>query len=219
MRANVRLLAALVLVLVCGCEPRRPVAQPPASRLDAALAEREKKLAEAQRKLLDLLEREKESRSNRSLDTSRALEDIRRVRQALGRVVVTELDTSALRAYCRGDLDEAQELLERSERSRPGRAFPAYFLGAIALERGRRGRAIERVSAPRSGASRNAAAPASWLGWPSCGHREASHPPPNSASSSSGHVARWPTNWASAGRARLPSSGHSPRLCWPTRCC
>jgi len=147
MRVTVPLLAALGLVLVCGCEPRRPVAQPPASPLDAALAEREEKLAEAQRKLLDLLEREKESRSNRSLDTSRALDDIRRVRQALARVVVTELDTSALRAYCRGDLARAEEFFEQSERSRPGRAFPAYFLGAIALERGRVGRARESFRA------------------------------------------------------------------------
>lgn len=143
MRVKVQLLVALCVVLACGCEPRRPVRQAPTSRLDGALARREQELAEAQRKLVELLGREKQTTTSaaRPLDTSRALAEVRRLRKALARITLTEPDTSALRAYCHGKLAQAEDLFKQSERTRPGRAFPAYFLGVIALERGRPGQA------------------------------------------------------------------------------
>jgi len=127
----------LALLLAWACQPRHPQKPPPASRLDAALAEREKQLAAAQRSLLEAIQRQKPSADQRPLDTSRTLAEIRRVRKALARITLTEDDTSALRAYCRGNLAQAEDLLEESERARPGRAFPPYLLAAIALERGR----------------------------------------------------------------------------------
>ena len=142
MRMSARCAVVLCGLVVAACGPRRPAPRASRSGLDAALARREKELTGAQRRLAELLQRdERPGAAAQSLDTSRAVAEIRRVRQALARISLTESDRRALRAFCRGNLAEAQRLFQQSEKERPGRPFPAYFLGAVALERGRPGKA------------------------------------------------------------------------------
>ena len=135
------LLAVLPLAaaLLAACEgPQRPGRKPP-SRFESELSKREKALDSARAKLLEAARRADPHATDlpspvkelAGVEATKA--EIQKMRDAVAKLVVTDLDIEGLNAYCAGDAATAREKFRASDARQPGREFPLYFLAAQAL--------------------------------------------------------------------------------------
>ncbi|HUT33040.1 MAG TPA: hypothetical protein VNE39_06150 [Planctomycetota bacterium] len=133
------------LALLASCdlpEEEGPTAPRPASRLEGRLARREKGLDAARAKLAEVAKGvgpkadDVPGQLDDLVGVDRMQAEIRKIRAAAAKVVVTDDDVAGLAAYCAGDSARARKHFAASDAQERSREFPAFFLGAIALQEG-----------------------------------------------------------------------------------
>jgi len=149
--ASAALLSLAVACLSACDSPNRPAPRR-ASRFETQLSRREKGIDSARERLLQAVKevnpkaQDVPSPVKELVGVDRMKAELQKMRDAVAKVAVTEQDTEGLNAYCLGDHAEARRRFRDSDAKRPGREFPPYFLGVMALQDGDYARARDSLS-------------------------------------------------------------------------
>ncbi|MBM4037206.1 MAG: hypothetical protein FJ290_01720 [Planctomycetes bacterium] len=137
---------ALFLLASCELPEEEGGSRPPAARqpkgLEGRLAAREKGLDAARERLREVAKgvspkaEDAPGEVKEFVGVDRMQAEVAKIRAAVAKVVVTEDDRAGLAAYCAGDFPRARKLFTASDALRRDREFPAWFLGAVALQEG-----------------------------------------------------------------------------------
>ncbi len=145
--ARTPILIALALVASCDLPEEeaagtRPAAAREPKGIEGRLARREKTLDAARDRLREAAKgvspkaEDAPGEVKEFVGVDRMQAEVAKIRAAVAKVAVTDDDRAGLAAYCAGDLARARKLFTSSDALRRDREFPAWFLGAVALQEG-----------------------------------------------------------------------------------